>query len=123
MNAATLAWKRARWNDLPTLWDGDATWCLQMGPLSAAGGKARQCRMSFWPPQTRPETSITFDLNIEDEELAKDVLGQLAVTAEHALAGMIGLALLEEVGIVSGRFMQDDRPFLGNVLVVNGASL
>jgi len=79
--------------------------------------------MSFWPPQTRPETSITFDLNIEDEELAKDVLGQLAVTAEHALAGMIGLALLEEVGIVSGRFMQDDRPFLGNVLVVNGASL
>ena len=107
MNNDTLKWKKAPWNDLPTVWDQEASWCLQMGPAGAGGAGVRICRLSFHPPRVRPPKSMLFDLHVGDEGQAKDVLAQLAVAAEHALAAMQGLCLLENVGIVSRRNIQE----------------
>ena len=110
MNGNKLKWKKHRWNGLPALWDGEATWCLILGPLAAAGGRARICRLSSYPPTEPPHKFIEFYLHVEDEGLAREILCQLAVAAKHCLAAQIGLSYLEDAGLVSNRYCEERYP-------------
>jgi hypothetical protein len=93
-------WKKSRWNGLPTLWDGDATWCLQKGP---AQGDTCECRLATNPPNERPKHSLVFRIHAP---AAVAVLEELAKAATHCLSAQVGLGKLEEVGVVSDRFFQ-----------------
>jgi len=104
MIAEKTQFKKARFNDLPTMWDGEATWCVSMGPVPGAivnGKRAAICSLFFYPPNEiqSGQNRLLFNVVAPDRATVEYILRQLA-RARHALEAQIALGKLEKVGVV-----------------------
>ena len=95
-----LSWKKSRWSSLHTLWDGAASWCLERGPVGAAGENRTHARLNPWGPLRRPKSTIEFKIETADESAVVAVLEELS-RARHCLEAQRGLQRLAKVGAVS----------------------
>jgi hypothetical protein len=109
MNVSDVRILKNRFNNLPTMWDGEASWCVTIGPVGAAivnGKVAAICCLWFYPPREieKSRHRLVFEVIAPDQETVNTVISELG-RARHALEAQMALIKLEKVGIVANRHL------------------